>query len=125
MNPIIDEYGILKTSSESCAIIASLINNNGRLLVSWTDEEGTQLDILFTTLDQRISHPLAQPQGGIKSDYLFVSIMRMGAFAFEINKSFTHPNTYAEKLGVDYGGVTANKLADLINGVKIALTSLK
>lgn len=62
-----------------------------------------------------------QIQGGIRPGFdLFVSIMRWGAFAFEINEADTHPGYYEEKLANrgPLGDTTREVLAELINGVR-------
>ena len=88
------------------------------VIIGWSDGSGTHLDILFTLHALRYGD---QIQGGIspQSD-LFVSIMRWGSFAFEINEADTHPGYYEEKLGNrgPFGEPTREGLAELINGVK-------
>jgi len=110
-----DTYGEVINGSETYRGIAEELGENA-VIVGWTDGNGTHFDILFTLA------PLAYGtfQGGIhpRRD-LFVSIMRVGSFAFEVNEADTHPGYYAEKLGrAGFFGSAADPLAALINGVR-------
>lgn len=113
-----DKYGVVINTKENCKSIAKIVLENGSILISWTDGLGSQLDILFTLL---FYPPIGNPQGGIQSNYLFISIMRMGAFGFGVEDAKTTGGYYSEKLGIK-SGATANKLADLINGVRKELS---
>jgi hypothetical protein len=105
-----DEWGTVFNSQETYEAIAQSLQDHGSVIIAWTDLKGTQLDILFTL------RPLqcGPVQGGIRgpSD-LFVSIMRIGAFAFSLGEADTDEGYYKGKLGE--GG---KELADLINGVR-------
>lgn len=105
-----DQYEVVTNSEDTYNAVAACLRDHGSVIIAWTDGEGTQFDILFTLKPLQCG-PV---QGGIRgpSD-LFVSIMRIGAFAFELGESDTHPAYYAEKIGV--GGA---QLAELINGVR-------
>lgn len=109
-----DEYGTVLNAPETFEAIAKNIRGGFSVLIAWTDEEGTQFDILFAR------HPITNGpvQGGIQSSDLFVSIMRIGAFGFDISNTDTHPSYYAEKLHLRSGGLSCDKLAELINGIK-------
>lgn len=115
-----DSYGEVINGNETYRGIAEELESNA-VCVGWTDQDGTHLDILFTL------KPLGYGtfQGGIapRRD-LFVSIMRVGAFAFEINDMDTDPGYYAEKLARgNFFGSAATALADLINGVRRELVA--
>jgi len=121
-----DEYGTVQNSQETYHDIASLLDTYHACIFPWSDEEGTQFDILFSILPasmQAVSRQLIQ--GGIRSNDLFVSIMRVGCFAFEVGNTDTHPAYYAEKLRLPPGGGTTQKLAQLINGVKAELINIR
>ena len=107
-----DEYGEVINGVNTFVIIAETLNEHGHLLIGWTDEMSTHFDILFTdgSLFAGANH-----QGGIKPNALFVSIMRLGAFGFKKDMEL-HPSYISEKLGCG-GGVTTEKLAELINGI--------
>ena len=112
-----DEYGEVINGELTYKGIAEELASNA-VIVGWSDGNGTHLDILFTLHALRYGD---QIQGGIKpkSD-LFVSIMRWGAFAFEIKECDTHAGYYEEKLGTrgPFGEATRDALAELLNGVR-------
>lgn len=117
-----DEYGEILNGEQTYNGIAWDLNNGLSFLVGWTDGLGSHYDIL---LSYRPMHIASNPvQGGIhpKSD-LFVSIMRVGAFAFDVGTTDTHWTYYAEKLGLGHGA-TVEKLTEFINGIKIAILKL-
>ncbi len=123
---MIDKYGVFKNNKKTYEWLAMNLDEYGYQFIAWTDEEMTQFDILFT----KLGHPLSMMgpvQGGLQWDYLFVSIMRMGCFGFEIKKNpDTYPSYYEEKLANGSNlGSTAKKLADLINGVRTELAKIK
>jgi hypothetical protein len=109
-----DTYGEVINGPETYKGIAEELGSNS-VLIGWTDQQGTHFDILFTLHALPYGNNI---QGGIqpRTD-LFVSIMRWGAFAFEIKDEDTHAGYYSEKLGGGMGS-TAEALAELINGVK-------
>lgn len=110
-----DEYGEVINGPRTAAAIAMHLLHGGSALVGWNDGEATHFDILFT-LEPFKSGIV---QGGLHSGRnLFVSIMRIGAFGFDVSRPDTHPSYYAEKLHLDGPNVTTEKLAELINGIK-------
>lgn len=110
-----NEYGEVINGEDTYKGIAEELSKNA-VLVGWTDQNGTHLDILFT-LNALVYG--TNIQGGVKKTDLFVSIMRLGAFGFDPNEKETHSGYYNEKLGTrDTLGPTADHLADLVNGVK-------
>lgn len=106
-----DEYGEVLNDLTTFEEIARQVQKLP-VLIGWTDNLGSHFDILFSFGISKTG-PI---QGGISPLDLFVSIMRVGAFGFEISHKDTSPGYYAEKLGI--GGSTGEKLAELINGVK-------
>lgn len=115
-----DKYGEIINHNDTFQEIARALNFKGSCLIGWTDEHMTHFDILFTYKQGGIPTFGGQIQGGIGGSDLFVSIMRIGAFAFEINNRDTAWGYYNEKLSreINFGEVTGQKIADLINGVK-------
>lgn len=107
-----DTYGEVVNDPATYQEIASRLQDHP-VLVGWTDEAGTHFDILFAINVEGYG----TFQGGLKVTDLFVSIMRRGAFGFEIEHINTHTGYYDEKLGGGMGS-TAERLAELINGVK-------
>lgn len=111
-----EEYGEVINSPKTYKGIAEELHKNS-VLIGWTDLLGTHYDILFTLTALQYGTNI---QGGIRPRTdLFVSIMRKGAFAFDISND-THPGYYGEKLHTG-GGESGEKLAELINGVKVEL----
>lgn len=119
-----DTYGEVINGPETFRRIAEEIETGGRMLVGWIDESGTHFDILFAYQTAIEGNNI---QGGIKASDLFVSIMRWGAFGFEVSNEDTHAGYFEEKLGArgGFGKPTRDKLAELINGVKRELMLLK
>lgn len=108
-----EEYGEIINSAETYEDIANILKMHNSILIGWTDEIVSHYDILFLYKTQFYGSNI---QGGIKSNDLFISIMRKGAFSFEINDSKKSSGYIAEKLNLS-DDETAEKLAELINGV--------
>lgn len=114
-----DTYGEVINGPGTYKQIADDLITYDCVLVGWTDQQGTHLDVLFNW--GAIVHG-NNIQGGISKDDLFVSVMRWGCFGFELKDEDTHPGYIDEKLGNRASfGPTAEPLAELINGVKKAL----
>ena len=120
---IMDEFGTLINGDKTYAMLGDVIRGtteeeSAGAVFAWSDERGTQYDFIMT------QGPSYQPdnskllQGGVSPESdLFVSIMRIGAFSFDITaESKTNGNYVAEKLGLSVGS-TADKVAELINGI--------
>ena len=109
-----DKYGEIINHKDTYQNIARKIDILGKILIGWTDEEGSHFDILF------VLNPFIDGtniQGGIKKTNLFVSIMRVGAFGFDIKNKDTHYTYIKEKLHIT-SNTTAKKVAELINEIK-------
>ncbi len=112
-----EEYGEVINGQQTYEGIAHILERHP-ILVGWTDGNGTHLDIMF---NKQVVPYGTNIQGGIRPNTdLFVSIMRWGAFAFEISESELHPGYVDEKLGNrgSFGKACSQALAELINGVK-------
>jgi len=115
------QYGEIINGEETYSDIAEILLNTGNLLdgnsvlIGWTDENMTHFDILFSLY---INKQGTNIQGGIRDTDLFVSIMRLGAFGFEINKKEIHYGYISEKLFLRGDSITNEKLGELINGVR-------
>lgn len=117
IKPDMDEfYGIVINSEKTYEAIAHSLLQLKPVLIAWTDQEGTQLDILLNYMAIKYG----PAQGGVRGTDLFVSVMRVGAFGFDAKEKDTHPRYYSEKLGLG-SGVTVEKFAELINGIKSKL----
>lgn len=110
-----DSFGEVINGGETYRGIAEELAENA-VIVGWTDGHGTHFDILFTLT----ALAYGTLQGGIRPRKdLFVSIMRWGSFAFEVNEADTHAGYYEEKLSPrKLGDECAEELATLINGVR-------
>lgn len=109
-----DQYGEIVNGEETYQTIADALSGTGSIIFGWTDEDGIHFDILMTRF------PIIEGtiQGGIGANYLYVSIMRMGAWGFKVDLDGSVTDNYVkEKLGVN-GDSEAKALAELINGVK-------
>lgn len=116
----LDEYGEVINGDDTYETIATYVRFGRPVIIGWTDQHGTHFDILFNRINPGGKYG-NNFQGGIKPyGDLFVSIMRMGAFAFEIENDDTHPGYFNDKLG-GMLGTSAEKIAELINNVKLRL----
>lgn len=114
-----DEYDTAINSDHTYKAIASWLVLGPNIIIAWTDQRGSQFDILFSFR----ALPDGPLQGGIKpNNDLFVSIMRKGAFAFSLDRQ-SAPGYYGEKLNMSQEGVTIEALADLLNGVRRELAA--
>ena len=86
-----DTYGEVINGEKTYHGIAEELGQNS-VLIGWTDQAGTHLDILFTLEALKFG----TVQGGIKDTDLFISIMRGGAFGFEVEHADTAAGYYAE-----------------------------
>jgi len=111
----IDNNKLAVNAPETYEYVASVLKNAGNCLITWTDGRSVQFDILFVLRPKMAPDQLNTLQGGITSAYLFVSIMRLGAFAFRTGGG-SGQNYYAEKLGVPFD--VGHELAALINGIR-------
>ncbi len=109
-----DEYSEITNSEETYLEIADLLKINHTVFIGWTDGDMTHFDILFTYRTMGFG----THQGGVRPTDLFISIMRLGSFGFEIEHEDTDGGYYEEKLSGRNLGSTRDKLAELINGVK-------
>lgn len=112
-----DQQGEITNGEATYGAIAEALTGIGAIIIGWTDGDGIHYDILFTRF------PLFEGtiQGGTEQDYLFVSIMRVGAWGFRVDlPQSLHENYVKEKLGVQ-GDAEAKALVELIEGVKARL----
>ncbi len=84
-------------------------------IFSWSDGEGTILDVALVWKSQQLT-PLQH--GRNAGTHLFVSVMDHGAAGFDIsNGQWKSPDYIGEKLGLGGYNPTTRGLSDLINGV--------
>lgn len=106
------EYNEIINGTETYKEIANKLKQDIPVIIGWTDEEYTHLDILFTYQVYREYGNYLQR--GLMPTDLFVSIFNCGAFGFEVDREKS-VGYISEKLGVD--GETAEKLTELINEI--------
>ena len=93
------------------------------LLIGWTDGRGTHYDILFVLGKKAVGHINALHPSAIKEMHryapvLFVSVLRLGAFGWNLGEDEAlHPEYVAEKLNIN-ALATAEALTVLLNGLK-------
>ena len=84
------------------------------VIIGWTDEEYTHLDILFT--GGAYKEDGNQLQRGLRADDLYISIMGKSSFGFYTDSSDKSVGYIAEKLNLGINE-TSRKLTELINGI--------
>lgn len=110
------EYDEIINGEDTYKEIADKLKTEKTVLVGWTDEIATHYDFLFSLgaykeIDNYV-------QGGLRKTDLFVSVMKKGAFGFEINNSEKSSGYITEKLFLQERiNETTEKVADLINGI--------
>ena len=109
-----DKYNEIINGEETYNDIALALKSDTSIIIGWTDEDSMHYAILFSCNVKKIEKNLLQH--GIRTNYLFVSIMGIGAFAFRQDVTNHGAGYVSEKLNV-HGNNTTEKLAELINGV--------
>lgn len=108
-----DKYGEIINGYNTVAEIASKLKDGQSVIIGWTDERYTHLDLLFNYR----THKSGMLQRGLRGNELFVSIISIGSFGFDVSDRETHKGYISEKLNIS-GEPTISKLAELINGIK-------
>lgn len=106
------EYNEIINGTETYKEIANKLKQHIPVIIGWTDEECTHLDILFTYQAHKEKENYLQR--GFMSTDLFVSILSWGSYGFEVDRE-KNVGYISEKLGIN--GETAEKLTELINGL--------
>jgi len=109
-----DKYGEIINGIHTYVEIADKLKNDGSVIIGWTDEKYTHLDILFTYGAYKENGNILQR--GLRGNDLFVSIIGLGSFGFEVTKQEKAKGYVAEKLNLK-GEPTLSKFTDLVNGV--------
>lgn len=107
-----DEYNIVINSPNTYKVIKSYLDT-GAIAFAWTDEAGSQLDILMAYNVPVVGYL----QRGMRGKDLFIAVSGFGMFGFSINYGDKHPAYVGEKLNLGSVNETTEKLAELINGV--------
>lgn len=109
----VNAYGEIINYENTYKDIAEILKEQS-VIIGWNDDKYTHLDILFSCGAYKQSGNYLQR--GLRGRELFVSIIGLGAFGFDINANEKAPGYIAEKLNIN-GEPTVEKLGELINGV--------
>lgn len=82
------------------------------VIIGWTDDEFTHYDLLFNYN----THKQGSLQRGLRGMELYVSVIGLGAFGFDVSNSDKSAGYIAEKLNIN-GDDTTQKVAELINNI--------
>ena len=107
-----DKYGEIINGDMTYTEISKRLKEGESVIVGWTDEKYTHLDLLFNYNAYREG----VLQRGLRGNELFVSIISLGTFGFDVKDREIHEGYISEKLNT-HGEPTASKLAELINGI--------
>src|SRR5258708_293910 len=108
-----DEYETVLNGENTYKGLAGWLFEYHTAIFAWTDQEGTQLDILMAYNPLQYGH---LQRGMSASTDLFVAVSSFGMFGFELNGNEKNAGYVGEKLGLGTN-VTTEKLAELINGI--------
>lgn len=109
-----DEYGTVINGEQTYDGLTGILIAHHPAIIAWTDEAGTQLDILLAYSPAQYG----SLQRGMSSDTdLFVAVSNCGMFGFELNGSEKFPGYVGEKLHLGGENDSTVKLAELINAV--------
>ena len=107
-----DEYGEIVNGYDTVIEISKRLKEGQSVIIGWTDEKYTHLDLLFNYN----SYKEGILQRGLRGSELFVSIIGLGAFGFDVKDREIYKGYILEKLNIR-GEPTTSKLAELVNGV--------
>ena len=110
----IDKYGEIINGINTYKEIAHILRTGRSVIIGWTDEKYTHLDLLFSLSPYKERENILQ-RGLFAINELYVSIIGFGTFGFDIN-SEKYPGYISEKLNIT-GEPTVDKLAELINSI--------
>lgn len=111
------KYNEIINGEETYKEIADKLKQNIPVVIGWTDEKFTHLDILLVY--KAYHEPLNYLQRGFKSTDLFVNLLGYGSsYGFEVDRE-KDKGYISEKLKVQEE--TASKLTELINKIIMRL----
>lgn len=116
-----DEYGVVHNSSDTYLAAAAELWGRGRVLIGWTDEAMTHMDVLLSVASDSVG-PLNRMD--MRVPKLLIGVAAYGMFGFRIRSDDPIHHAYlGEKLGLR-PSPTTEALADLVNGVMVAYCQL-
>lgn len=104
-------YGEVENSKKNYKDIADILSKNRTIGIGWTDGKDSYFDILFK---YGLDYKIGTFQRGIRSDYLFISIIGWTSYGFRTD-SLKDSSYIIEKLGIN--GEAGEKITELINGI--------
>lgn len=110
-----DRWSEVVNGPNTYARIAEQLRQRACAIIGWTDGAATHHDVLFTL--SPTSH--GEIHFGLRSaQCLFVSVVHVGCFGFDLFSQTPHSPAYIEeKLGMGHENATTAALAELIDGV--------
>lgn len=111
-----NEYGEIINGINSYKKIAERLLYSGNCIIGWTDDEYDHRDILFAYKPYYLGGGL---QRGLKSSYLYISIMGLSCMGFRFNANYDNRKSdeyIKEKLSLNNNHCD-DKTCELINGV--------
>ena len=108
----VDDYGEIVNGPYTYKGIASKLKEGESVIIGWTDEKYTHLDLSFNYK----TYKEGMLQRGLRGNELYVSIISLGVFGFDVKEQEIHKGYISEKLNI-HGEPTVGKLAELINGI--------
>ncbi len=109
-----DTYGEIINDENTYKDIADILKRGANVVIGWNDEQYTHLDILFSLRAYKEFGNYLQR--GLRGNELFVSIISLGAFGFNVYNGEKTPGYIAEKLNLT-GKPTVEKFGELVNGI--------
>ena len=110
-----DKYNEIINGINTYREISHVIRMGRSVIIGWTDEKYTHLDILFSLNPYKEEKNYLQ-RGLRAINELYVSIIGFGTFGFDIGKDEKESGYISEKLQIN-GEPTVEKLTELINGI--------
>ena len=107
-----DEYGEIINDYDTVVEIVNRLKEGQSVIIGWTDEKYTHLDLLFDYM----VYKEGILQRGLRGNELYVSIIGLGAFGFDVKDREIHKGYISEKLSI-HGEPTVSRLTELINGI--------
>lgn len=98
----------------TAAQIAADLIDRAHVITTWTDEDGSKYDLLWSYDATRVGRSSMVDLGPGK---LFVGVVGLGCFGFSTGYGYLAPDYVGSKLGVT-GTETCQKLASLISAVR-------
>ena len=116
-----DEYGVVENSPGTYRAVAQELRGFGSILLGWTDNAMSHMDVLFVYDPTQIGPLNRMDQHPGK---LLVAVAGYGMFGFKVrDDDYLHHAYLGEKLGFR-PSVTTEALAALVNGVMAELAQV-